>query len=158
MRELPRENVLDFPRPAVCEPCPHLLEIAFGGRTIASTCDGWRVLETYHPPTYYLPREAFAEGVLIANGRRSLCEWKGQAGYFDIAAGGRTAGSAAWSYERPTPPFAPIKGMVAVYAEPMDACRVAGVDVVAQPGNFYGGWVTPNITGPVKGAPGTTHW
>ena len=158
MTTLPPENVLDFPRPAICEAWPHRVEIDFAGRTIASTTDAWRALETYHPPTYYLPRGAFAPGVLVPNGRRSLCEWKGQASYFDIVVDGRTAPGAAWCYERPTPSFAPIAGMVAVYAEPMDECRVAGVRVIPQPGNFYGGWVTPNITGPVKGAPGTTHW
>ena len=159
---LPIENVLDFPRPAICEAFDGRLTVEFGSETIADTArteeQNWRALETYHPPTYYLPMAAFMDGVLVANPRRSLCEWKGQASYFDVVVGDRVAQAAAWTYREPTPSFVPIAGLIAIYAEPMDRCTVAGVDVMPQPGNFYGGWVTPNIEGPVKGAPGTTHW
>lgn len=145
---LPNENVLDFPRPAICETFNGRITIEFAGKVIADSSDNWRALETYHPPTYYLPMSGFTDGALVANPRRSLCEWKGQASYFDIVVGDRVAEAAAWTYRNPTPGFAPIAGMIAVYAEPMDRCTVAGVDVIPQPGNFYGGWVTPNIEGP----------
>ncbi|MFD0916151.1 DUF427 domain-containing protein [Pseudahrensia aquimaris] len=152
------ENVLNFPRPAICEPCAHRLTVEFNGVVIADTTGGYRALETYHPPTYYLPMEDIKAEHLVKNSRRSLCEWKGQASYFDIVVGDKRADGAAWTYAKPTPPFAPIEGKVAFYAEPMERCTVGGVDVIPQPGNFYGGWLTPNIEGPVKGAPGTTHW
>ena len=155
---LPVENVLNFPRPAVCEPCPLPLVVEFGGMTIADTTGGYRALETYHPPTYYIPMQDIAADHLVKNSRRSLCEWKGQASYFDIIVGEKRADGAAWTYGNPTQPFAAIEGMVAFYAEPMDRCSVGGVEVIPQPGNFYGGWLTPNIVGPVKGAHGTTHW
>ena len=119
----------------------------------------WRVLETFHPPTYYIDQAHIAaEALRPIRGRRSLCEWKGQASYFDVFAGGRTAAGAAWTYRDPTPRFAAIRDHVALYAEPMDEVVVGGIRVIPQPGNFYGGWTTPNITGPIKGAPGTTHW
>lgn len=155
---LPKENVLDFPRPAICEPCSLRLTVEFNGKSIANTTSGYRALETYHPPTYYIPMEDCAAEYFVKNSRRSLCEWKGQAAYFDIVVDDARADGAAWTYMNPTGLFAPIAGMVAFYAEPMDRCTVGGEEVIPQPGNFYGGWLTPNIEGPVKGAPGTTHW
>ncbi|MEQ8400888.1 MAG: DUF427 domain-containing protein [Roseitalea porphyridii] len=152
------ENVEDYPRPPALEPTDDIIRIVFAGRTIAETDEAFRVLETFHAPTYYLPMAAFAEGVLQPGKGTSICEWKGRASYFDIVADGQRAQRAAWSYLAPTAAFAPIKGHFAVYAEPMDACFVGGERVEPQPGNFYGGWVTSWIAGPVKGAPGTTHW
>ncbi len=158
MIDRPVENVRDYPRPPALEPARDPIRIVFGGQVIAETDTAWRVLETFHAPTYYLPPDAFAAGVLEPAAGRSLCEWKGQASYFDVVAGGRRAERAAWTYRTPTPAFAAIADHIAVYAEPMDACFVAGEQVIAQPGNFYGGWTTSWITGPIKGALGTTHW
>jgi len=132
--------------------------VEFNGETIADTTSGFRALETYHPPTYYIPMEDCATKFLVKSSRRSLCEWKGQASYFDIIVGDKRAETAAWTYVNPTAPFNPIAGMVAFYVEPMDRCTVGGMNVIPQPGNFYGGWRTPNIEGPIKGATGTTHW
>ena len=154
----PVENVGDYPRPPAIEPVADPIRIAFGGQVIAETTSAWRVLETFHAPTYYLPPDAFAAATLEPAPGTSLCEWKGQARYFDIVAGGRRAERAAWAYASPTPRFRAIADHVAVYAEPMDACFVAGERVTPQPGNFYGGWTTSWIGGPIKGAPGTTHW
>ena len=153
-----QENVLDYPRPAVCEPTPHRIRVVYEGQTIVDTHDAWRVLETFHPPTYYVPPDAVRPGVLVPNGRTSLCEWKGRARYFDAKLGGRANANVAWTYPNPTEPFTPIAGYVAFYDEPMDACYVDDERVRAQPGNFYGGWVTANLSGPIKGAPGTGHW
>ena len=152
------ENVLDYPRPATCERTPHRIRVVYGGETIVDTTEAWRVLETYHPPTYYVPREAVRPGVLQPNGRTSLCEWKGRANYFDALLGDRRNANVAWCYPNPTEHFEPIRNYLAFYDEPMDACYVDDERVRAQPGNFYGGWVTANLVGPIKGAPGTTHW
>ena len=154
----PVENVADYPRPPRLEPFQGAIRIVFAGTIIAETGKAKRVLETFHPPVYYIPMTDFADGVLVPAPGSSLCEWKGRASYFDVVANGRRAERAAWSYAAPTRPFMAIAGHVAVYAEPMDACFVDGETVVPQPGNFYGGWVTSWITGPIKGAPGTTHW
>ena len=152
------ENVRDYPRPPRLEPFPHPIRIVLGGLEIAHTIKAWRVLETFHPPTYYIPKNAFLEGVIQKAEGSSLCEWKGQASYFSLSAGGKTAPRCAWAYAKPTPDFEPIAGHLAVYCHMMDACFVDGEQAKPQPGNFYGGWVNSWTTGPIKGAPGTTHW
>ena len=64
---------------------------------------------------------------------------------------------AAWSYEAPFGEYAPLAGHLAFYANALD-CRVGGARVKPQPGGFYGGWVTPELAGPFKGAPGSSAW
>lgn len=153
-----QESVWDYPRPAICEPTGLPIRIEFGGKVIAETRSAFRTLETSHPPTYYLPPEDIVAGVLEPSGHRSLCEWKGQARYFDVVVGAQRAANAAWAYDTPTTPFAPIKGFLAFYPALMDACFVDGERVQPQPGGFYGGWVTSHVAGPFKGAPGTMGW
>ena len=152
------ERVADYPRPPRMEPVPQRIRIVLGGETIASTTAAWRVLETTHPPTYYLPPDAFIAGAITPSARTSFCEWKGRADYVDITGGGRTVRDAGWLYPQPTPAFAALRGHLAVYAGPMDACFVGEEQVTPQPGGFYGGWVTANLVGPFKGAPGTGAW
>lgn len=153
------ENVADYPRPPAIEAYGGHILVLFGGQVIAETKSSYRILETFHPPTYYLPLSCFSPGALKeAGGRSTLCEWKGRARYFEVMADGAVAPRAAWTYPAPTPAYAAIADHVALYAEPMQEVLIDGVSVIPQPGNFYGGWVTPNITGPIKGAPGTTHW
>jgi uncharacterized protein (DUF427 family) len=155
---LGRENVQDYPRPPALEPVARRLSVALGGIEIAATTRGFRVLETHHAPTYYFPPEDVAEGVLRPSAGRTLCEWKGVARYFDVIAGAREELRAAWSYPNPTAAFAPIGGFVAFYPGQMDACHVGEMRVRPQPGGFYGGWVTPDLDGIVKGGPGTEGW
>ena len=152
------ESVWDYPRPPRLERTSALLEVELGGVVVASTTEGWRVLETSHPPTYYLPAAAFADGVLRPCAGSSVCEWKGAASYFDLVTEARTAPRAAWTYPAPTPGFAPIAGLVAVMAGLVDECRVDGEVVTPQPGAFYGGWITADLTGPFKGVPGSAGW
>ena len=153
------ERVADYPRPPRLERAGKRVRIVLGGQGIVDTLDAWRVLETTHPPTYYIPAAAFAPGTLVPSpGRGSVCEWKGQASYFTVQAGGAIARDAAWGYPAPTPAFAAIAGHVAVYAGRMDACFVGDDRVVPQEGGFYGGWITPDLVGPFKGAPGTMFW
>lgn len=152
------ESVWDYPRPPRLEPVAERLRVILGGAVIAETQAGFRVLETSHPPTYYLPPEDVAPGTLADPRRGGICEWKGQAVLFDVLGGGRRATAAAWSYPDPTPDFRRIAGYVAFYAAPMDACFVGAARVTPQPGTFYGGWITPGIVGPFKGGPGTMGW
>ena len=153
-----QESVWDYPRPPRLERVGKRVEIVLGGVTIAQTDQAFRVLETSHPPSYYLPREAFVPGVLRPASGHSVCEWKGPATYWTLSAGGQVAQAAGWSYESPTPRFQPMTGFVAVYAGPMDECRVGGEAVTPQPGGFYGGWITPDVVGPFKGGPGSMGW
>lgn len=153
-----QESVWDYPRPAVAESVDLTLKVVFGGKTIAETRRGMRTLETSHPPTYYFPPEDVTEGALRPASHRTLCEWKGQARYFDVVVGDKTASNAAWAYDHPTPAFAAIRGFVAFYPALMEACYVGGELVTPQPGGFYGGWVTSHVAGPFKGEPGTMGW
>jgi uncharacterized protein (DUF427 family) len=155
--ELPTENVQDYPRPPALEPVLHPLRVLLDGQVVARTDAGFRVLETHHAPTYYFPRGDVLAELTPASGA-SYCEWKGAARYWDVTLGDRHVERGAWSYDAPTQGFVQMAGYVAFYAGLMDACFVGDVAVVPQPGDFYGGWTTPNLQGRIKGAPGTRHW
>ncbi|KQO70687.1 DUF427 domain-containing protein [Methylobacterium sp. Leaf89] len=152
------ESVWDYPRPPRLERVPERLRVVLDGRTIAETGAGYRVLETSHPPTYYFPPCDVVAGVLGPARRAGICEWKGRAVLYDVAAGGFRVEGAAWAYPAPTPDFTAIAGYIAFYAGPMEACFVGDARVTPQPGGFYGGWITPAIVGPFKGGPGTMGW
>lgn len=155
--ELAVENVQSYPRPPALEPVAQRVRVMLGGQVIVDTTSALRVLETHHAPSYYVPR-ADISGDLAPAAGTSFCEWKGKATYWTVTAGGVTAKAAAWSYPSPSARFAALKEHLAFYAARMEACFVGAVQVMPQPGDFYGGWVTPNLTGHIKGAPGTRHW
>jgi uncharacterized protein (DUF427 family) len=154
------ESVWDYPRPPRVERSSRHIRIVLGGAVIADTTDALRVLETSHPPVYYLPLDSVADGVLSPSAaQRTFCEWKGMASYLDVSApGGPTLSAAAWTYPDPSPPFRDLLGTAAFYPALMDECTIDGERVQAQPGDFYGGWITSEITGPFKGPPGTLGW
>ncbi len=148
----------DYPRPPRVEPSSETVEVVLGGVVVARTRTSYRVLETSHPPTYYLPRDAFTAGTLRPSAGTTYCEWKGEAHYFDLVAGGRTADRSAWTYPLPSRGFEVLLGHLAVMPGWVDACTVDGEVVRAQEGGFYGGWITDRVAGPFKGAPGTWGW
>jgi uncharacterized protein (DUF427 family) len=165
--------VWDYPRPPVIRASDEQIVVVLGGVEICETNTSLRVLETSHPPTYYLPRSAFIDGALIpARGTTPLnprggeapahghtfCEWKGEASYLDVVGGDKVATRAAWYYPQPNPAYAALRGHVAVYPGAMDRCLVDGELVEPQPGGFYGGWITSAVTGPFKGIPGSRGW
>ncbi len=134
------------------------VQIDFGGVRIVDTDDVVRVLETSHPPVYYVPIAAFGDALSLGAGA-SFCEFKGAARYFDVHGGaGAVAERAAWNYPRPMPGYEVLHDRVAVYAAPMDAVILGGETVQPQPGGFYGGWVTADLAGPFKGVPGSMGW
>ena len=153
-----QESVWDYPRPPRLEDTDRRIEIVFNGVTIADTRRAKRVLETSHPPVYYLPPEDVRMDLLTTAPGGSYCEWKGMAGYYTVTVGDRRADSVAWYYPNPTPTFAPLKDYIAFYPGRMDACFVNGERVTPQPGEFYGGWITSDVVGPFKGEPGTMGW
>ncbi|MFB8145553.1 DUF427 domain-containing protein [Microbacterium sp. NPDC056003] len=153
-----QESVWDYPRPPRVEQVDARVVIRLGGEVIVDTDDVVRVLETSHPPVYYLPIAAFAEGALVPASGGSFCEFKGGARYFDVRGGDAAAQRAAWNYPDPSPGFDLLADRVAVYARPMDACEVDGELVEPQPGGFYGGWITSTVAGPFKGVPGSMGW
>ena len=149
-----QESVWDYPRPPRVEATSDRIVIELDGRVIADTSQAVRVLETSHPPVYYLPREAFAPGILQPAPGTSFCEFKGVATYLSVG----SVDSAAWFYATPTAGYSMLAGMVAVYPGQMDRCLVGDEVVRAQAGDFYGGWITSRIVGPFKGEPGTLGW
>ncbi len=153
-----QESVWDYPRPPRVEPVSGRVTIRLGGELIADTTDAVRVLETSHPPVYYLPIADFAPGALVDADGSSFCEFKGMARYLDVRGGALVRSGAAWNYPDPSVGFGVLVDKVAVYAGPMDACTVDGEVVTPQPGGFYGGWVTTSVVGPFKGIPGSMGW
>ncbi len=153
-----QESVWDYLRPPRLEPTPKHLHVIFNGQTVAETRRGLRVLETSQPPTYYFPPEDVRQELLTRTGYRTLCEWKGVAVYFTLQVQGKVSQNAAWSYPNPSAGFEPFRDYVAFYPSRVDACYVNGVLVSAQEGDYYGGWITPDVVGPFKGGPGTEGW
>lgn len=153
-----QESVWDYPRPPRVEPSDRPVVVRFGG-VVAETRGAFRVLETSHPPAWYLPPDAFAPGVLRPAEGSSWCEFKGRAGYLDVVSpDGRVAPRAAWTYPQPSPGFEVIAGYVSLYPAAMDEVTVAGETVRPQDGGFYGGWITDDVVGPFKGGPGSSGW
>jgi uncharacterized protein (DUF427 family) len=132
--------------------------VDLGGRVLADTVRAIRVCETSHPPVYYVPRADVTDGVLERAPGSSWCEWKGDATYWDAVVDGRRVSAVGWSYEAPSPGYEHLRGAVAFYPARVDGATVDGEQVTPQPGGFYGGWITSEIAGPVKGGPGSSGW
>ncbi len=153
-----QESVWDYPRPPRLEPTSRRVRVELGGVTIADSVRALRVLETSHPPTYYVhPGDVDWALVTESNQRGSFCEWKGWATYWRVDAGGAHVEAGAWSYHQPTAGFVAIADHVAFYPA-LFVCRLDDELVAPQPGGFYGGWVTSDLAGPFKGGPGSLGW
>jgi uncharacterized protein (DUF427 family) len=150
--------VWDYPRPPRIERVTGSVTIRLGGQLIVDTRDVVRVLETSHPPVYYLPIADFATATLVDADGSSFCEFKGTARYLDVRGGSEVRSASAWNYPHPSPGFEQLRDRVAVYAHQMDECTVDGEVVTPQPGGFYGGWITRAVVGPFKGSPGSLGW
>jgi uncharacterized protein (DUF427 family) len=149
------ESVWDYPRPPRVEPSAARVVVELDGEVLADTRRSLRVLETSHPPVYYIPAADVRADRLRPSARRpTVCEFKGTARYYD--AGDR--GAVAWSYPSPRPGYEAIAGHFAFYPGRVDVATVDGEQVEAQPGGFYGGWITSAVTGPFKGGPETSGW
>ncbi|MFE9257313.1 DUF427 domain-containing protein [Streptomyces sp. NPDC006879] len=153
------ESVWDYPRPPRVEADGRHVVVTYAGMRVADTHRALRVLETSHPPVFYVPRADTLPGLLVRSNSRTLCEWKGVATYWDLVVAGRVrAADAAWSYEAPAAGYTALTGCLAFYPSRVEGCWVEGEPVVAQPGDFYGGWITSEIEGPFKGGPGSQGW
>jgi uncharacterized protein (DUF427 family) len=153
-----QESVWDYPRPPRAEPTAKRIRVVFNGETIADTTHAVRVLETSHPPVYYIPAQDVHMEYLMVASRRTFCEFKGSASYWTLKVGNRRAENAAWSYQTPSAGYEIIKGFLAFYPSKVDACYVDDEQAQPQEGDFYGGWITSNIVGPFKGGEGTWGW
>ncbi|MER5572852.1 DUF427 domain-containing protein [Streptomyces massasporeus] len=160
-RSTPRttESVWDYPRPPVIRADDRHVRVECAGQVVAETRRAVRVLETSHPPVFYIsPQDVRTELLFPAVAGRTWCEWKGSARYWDVIVGDDVRARAAWSYPRPEPGYAHLADFFAFYPSRMDRCTVDGEEVTAQEGDFYGGWITAEVRGPFKGAPGTQLW
>ena len=153
-----QESVWDYPRPAIAESCTSRIMIEHHGFVVADTRKSIRTLETSHPPSYYIPPDDIAEGVLHRAEGSSFCEWKGAAVYWDVIVGNSVLRRVGWSYPNPTAAFTILRNHVAFYAGPFERCSVDGETVSPQPGDFYGGWITGKQAGPFKGVAGSRSW
>jgi len=153
-----KESVWDYPRPPRFESTSRHVRVELAGVTLADTRSAFRVLETSHPPVYYLPPRDIAMQYLCESERSSYCEWKGRAGYYSAVVGDTRVEHAAWFYPDPTPAFQPIRNFIAFYPGLLDGCYVDGERVESQPGDFYGGWITSDLVGPFKGGSGSQGW
>ncbi len=153
-----QESVWSYPRPPRLETARAHIRVEFAGRVVADSDAAYRVLETSHPPSYYVPPDDCALELLEpAPGPSSFCEWKGAARYETVRAGGIVAVRAVWSYPTPSAGFEPIADHRAFYPDVLE-CFVDGERALPQPGSFYGGWITSSVVGPFKGEPGSEHW
>lgn len=154
-----QESVWDYPRPPRLEACPSTaIKVEVFGKEIVNSTACYRVLETSHPPVYYIPVSEIKGVTLAENVHQSWCEWKGKAGYVDLVSDGQLIENAGWFYADPHPRFADLKRAIAFYPSKMDACFVDDERVTPQQGDFYGGWITARVVGPFKGGPGTRGW
>jgi uncharacterized protein (DUF427 family) len=153
-----QESVWDYPRPPRVERVAERIRIEFGGVLLADSQRAYRVIETSSPPTYYLPPEDVRMEHLEPRDHSTFCEWKGIAKYWSVRVGNSLAEDAAWSYPEPDEGYEVIRDYLAFYPQKMDACYVGDQRAKPQPGQYYGGWVTPNIVGPFKGEPGSENW
>jgi uncharacterized protein (DUF427 family) len=153
-----QESVWDYPRPPRVEVTSKRVRVIFNGVVIADSTNAKRVLETSHPPSYYIPQQDIKMDYFKAIPRKTFCEYKGTAAYWTINVGDKEAVSAAWSYPSPSKGYEGIQDHLAFYPSRMDACYVGEEKVKPQAGDFYGGWITSDVVGPFKGEAGTHGW
>lgn len=153
-----QESVWDYPRPPRIEPTDKRIRAVFNGVIIAETRRAKRVLETSHPPAYYIPQEDIRMDLLTPTSRHTYCEFKGAASYWSLTVADRSSQNVAWSYANPQPGYESIKDYLAFYASRVDEAYVEDERVQPQAGDFYGGWITSNIVGPFKGTADTQGW
>lgn len=153
-----QESVWDYPRPPRLEACNQLVVVEFAGEVIAQTVKALRILETSHPPNFYIPPQDIRSQFLAPSERHTFCEFKGSASYWTLKVNDHISENAGWYYPEPSSSYRDLKDHVCFYPSRVDACYVDGERVRAQEGDFYGGWITSAVVGPFKGGSGTWGW
>ena len=148
-----QESVWDYPRPPVIVPVNEVLRVFNGRQLIAQTERGVKVQETAGAPTYYFP-PADVDSNLVSYGEMaSICEWKGVAQHISVG----DIEQAGWRYVRMFSEFIELFEWPSFYPNRL-LCFVGKQKVEPQPGGYYGGWVTDNLVGPIKGDPDSGDW
>ena len=150
-------SVWDFPRPPRLATDTREVVLRWGTVEVARTRRSLCVLETAHPPSFYLPLADVARHLLRPAPGGSFCEWKGPARYWSLVDGTRQLPGVSWSYPPPLAGAAALADRVAFYLHGL-AGTIDGLPLRPQPGGFYGGWITPELVGPFKGAAGSEGW
>ncbi|MCB9437044.1 MAG: DUF427 domain-containing protein [Anaerolineales bacterium] len=153
-----QESVWDYPRPPRIELSPRRVRVIHQGIVIAESTRTRRILETSHPPTYYIPIDDIQLVYLVKNHHHTFCEYKGTASYWTLKINGQSVMNVGWSYEKPAQGYENLKHHIAFYPSRVDACYIDDEQVMAQQGDFYGGWITSDVVGPFKGGAGTWGW
>ena len=152
-----QESVWEYPRPPIVRASNVSVKVQLAGIVIAESNKSVQVLETSHPPTYYLPPDDVDQSYFTKIDRSSFCEWKGNAIYWDVSVNKSEVRAGAWSYDQPTSAFKQLAGYFSFYPASFE-CFVDNKLVIPQPGQFYGGWVTEDVVGPFKGVTGSQWW
>ena len=153
-----QESVWDYPRPPRLEAVSKNIQIIHQGIELVNTNKALRMLETSHPPVYYIPASDIQMDYLERTSKNTFCEFKGVAHYYHLKVAQEIITEVAWGYDNPSKAYPSLVHHLAFYASKLDACYVADEKVQSQEGDFYGGWITSNIVGPFKGASGTWGW
>lgn len=153
-----QESVWDYPRPPRIEESKRAVRIVFAGEEIVRSERALRVLETAGPPTIYVPKKDVLINCLVPVDGTTICEWKGEASYFDLEWKGKSTRRAAWHYPDPYPGYERLNEYVSFYPGRADAAYLDDELVTPQSGGFYAGWITHEIVGPFKGDPGSESW
>ncbi len=106
--------------PITIEPNPKRVRVVFNGRVIADTARALTLKEVDLPAVQYLPRADADMSLLERTGHKTHCGYKGDAAYYTIRAGGKTAENAVWTYEDPYPAVRAIKGHLSFYPDRVD--------------------------------------
>lgn len=103
------------------DPCPARVRVELGGEVVADSTRALVMHEADYPPVHYFPRDDVRMDLLVRTEHATRCPYKGDANYWTVEAGGRTAENAVWSYEDPIPAMTNIAGYLAFYRDRMDA-------------------------------------
>jgi uncharacterized protein (DUF427 family) len=109
----------------------------FNGKTVADSLCTSLMLETGHMPVYYFPREDVRMDILERSNRHTHCPHKGDASYWTLKLGGRSAENAAWSYEEPFSQMSAIKGQIAFYWDKVDHWFEEDEEIFGHPRDPY---------------------
>jgi uncharacterized protein (DUF427 family) len=107
--------------PITIAPNGNRVRVTFAGHVVADTTHALTLKEESYKPVFYIPRTDADMSLLTSTDNRTHCPYKGDASYFTIAAHGRSAENAVWSYEQPFPAMAEIKEYLAFYPNRVDA-------------------------------------
>lgn len=99
---------------------PRRVRAILGDVTVLDTTRGRLLHESNLLPVLYVPTPDVDQSLLQPTEHSTHCPFKGDAAYWSVLAGGRTAENGVWSYPEPHDDAAWLWGYQAVYFEAMD--------------------------------------